>query len=258
MKDLELEYCGATGFRSLLKAIACIQDQPTLVFDEGGLRVLAMDPSHVTMVDFRLPAEAFDRYECVEPVRVGVALDELIGLMKRVKKNEEVRLSYSDGDKAIVLSLRDEITRVKKVPALEPLDDEVPEPKILYYAYARVLSGAIQRLVLPDAKDVSVHLCVEIGPDDEGVETLRFSATGDKGSVSVSYPRDHDQVLELRRQREAEKTTYTLRYLIEIFKGFKDLSEVVGFHLTTDMPLKIEAEIPQGQLVYYLAPCIGV
>ena len=28
--------------------------------------------------------------------------------------------------------------------------------------------------------------------------------------------------------------------------------------LSTDMPPKMEFEIPQGRLVYYLAPCIGV
>ena len=35
-------------------------------------------------------------------------------------------------------------------------------------------------------------------------------------------------------------------------------SEVAVLELSTDMPVKMEFEIPQGRLVYYLAPCIGV
>ena len=36
------------------------------------------------------------------------------------------------------------------------------------------------------------------------------------------------------------------------------VSEVASLELSTDMPVKMEFEIAQGRLVYYLAPCIGV
>ena len=33
--------------------------------------------------------------------------------------------------------------------------------------------------------------------------------------------------------------------------------EVVTLELNTDMPIRLNFELPQGRLVYYLAPCIG-
>jgi len=35
-------------------------------------------------------------------------------------------------------------------------------------------------------------------------------------------------------------------------------SEVATLELSTDMPIKMDFELPQGRLIYYLAPCIGV
>jgi len=34
-------------------------------------------------------------------------------------------------------------------------------------------------------------------------------------------------------------------------------SESATLELATDMPIRMDFELPQGKLVYYLAPCIG-
>jgi len=34
-------------------------------------------------------------------------------------------------------------------------------------------------------------------------------------------------------------------------------SDVATLELITEMPIKMNFELPQGKLVYYIAPCIG-
>ncbi len=251
-----------------MKAVASLLEEPTLRFSDVGLRVLGMDPSHVAMVDLRLPAEYFDRYVCDEgessPLRMTVNVSELVrmlGANPRLGRDEGLTVSYDAGGESVGLTLRDKITRGKRVPALDPVDQEVPDASVPYTSYARVMSEMIRKLVLPDMGDVSEHVCIQIG--DVGVghsgtgPEIVFSATGDMGSCRVAYEKHGDQVLELRFE-ESSKATFTGHYLVEIFKGVKGLSEVVGIHLASDMPVKIDVEIPQGQLIYYLAPCIGV
>ncbi len=251
-----------------MKAVGCLLEEPTLRFSDVGLRVLGMDPSHVAMVDFRLPAEYFDRYVCDEgessPLRMTVNISELVRMLggnTRLSRDEGLTVSYDAGGESVELTLRDKITRGKRVPALDPVDQEVPDTSVPYTSYARVLSETIRKFVLPDMGDVSEHICIQIG--DAGVghsgtgPEIVFSASGDRGSYRVAYVKHGDQVLELRFE-EPTKATFTLHYLVEIFKGVKDVSEVVGIHLASDMPVKLDMEIPQGQLIYYLAPCVGM
>lgn len=265
---MRFEVSDARGFRDLLKVVNTVIDEPTFKFSDEGLQVLGMDPSHVAMLDLRLPPEYFDRFDCGavsgDPVRMTVNSSEwvrMIGSNTRLSKDTYLDLSYEDGDKSVEFRLRDTLgtTRVKRIPALEPIDDEVPEPKIFFKSYARVLLKDISKLVLPDMQDVSEHICIQIRDTDDPDEQpdLMFSATGDMGSCSVNYSRDHAYMLELRLE-ESAKATYTLSYLIDFFKVIKGVSEVIGIHMRTDMPVKLDVEIPQGQLIYYLAPCIGV
>lgn len=51
--------------------------------------------------------------------------------------------------------------------------------------------------------------------------------------------------------------TFTLSYLKDMVDAAVVSSEVAALELSTDMPMKMDFELPQGKLVYYLAPCIG-
>jgi len=57
---------------------------------------------------------------------------------------------------------------------------------------------------------------------------------------------------------EVSGAMFMLSYLDDIACAAGSVSEVVVLGLSTDMPVKMEFEIAQGRLVYYLAPCIGV
>jgi DNA polymerase III sliding clamp (beta) subunit (PCNA family) len=77
------------------------------------------------------------------------------------------------------------------------------------------------------------------------------------GSSFSEWTRDSDDLLELKTDEDSS-ATFTLSYLSDIANAAGANSEVATLELSTDMPVKMEFEIPQGRLVYYLAPCIGV
>lgn len=255
---MRAEFCKAKRFRELMSAAGVIAEEATLKFSDVGFSLLEMDPSHVAMVGLTVPSEEFDVYDCGagagDPLRVSVNTAELVRLLKRVK-DESLVLEYEAGDKYLGLTLRrggiSGVTRVKRLPVLEPFEAEVPEPKIVFKASARVLSEPIRRLVLPDLADVSEHCQVAMRWVSSG-DDLVFSASGDMGSCRVVYERAHDHMLELKVE-ESVKATFALSYLGDIFKGFKDLAEVVNLSLGENMPIRIEPELPQGSLVYHLA-----
>jgi len=63
--------------------------------------------------------------------------------------------------------------------------------------------------------------------------------------------------LELKSEEETS-AAFSLSYLRDTINAAADSSEVATLELSKDMPLKMNFELPQGRLVYYLAPLIGV
>jgi len=137
------------------------------------------------------------------------------------------------------------------MPILEPIDEEVPQPKIFFKAKARIITDSLRNSIR-DANLVSEHVKVAV----EG-EILKISATGDMGSAHSEWEKGSDDLIELKSEEDSS-ATFTLSYLNEITNAAGSSSEVATIELSTDMPIKMDFELPKGKLVYYLAPCIGV
>ena len=77
-----------------------------------------------------------------------------------------------------------------------------------------------------------------------------------RDSATIELDKGSEALLELQ-VKEPSKATYNLNYLAELVKAGAATSEVVTAEFSTNMPIKVEFEIPQqGRLLYYLAPRI--
>jgi DNA polymerase III sliding clamp (beta) subunit (PCNA family) len=103
-----------------------------------------------------------------------------------------------------------------------------------------------------DASLVSEHVKLEISGD-----VFKISATGDMGSALSEWEKASDELLELKAEEDSN-ANFTLSYLNDIVNAVQASSEVATLELSTDMPIKMDFELPQGRLIYYLAPMIGV
>ncbi|GAG51245.1 unnamed protein product, partial [marine sediment metagenome] len=128
--------------------------------------------------------------------------------------------------------------------------EEVPQPKILFKSSARILTQSLRRTIR-DAGLVSEHVKIEATGD-----MLKINAVGDMGSIFSEWERGADELLELKVEEDSD-ATFTLSYLRDIVNTAGVSSEVATLELSKDMPIRMDFELPQGKLVYYLAPCIG-
>lgn len=248
----EIEVSRIDPFRSLVKALSVIVEEGTFTMNEAQLKLLAMDPSHVAMVDFELPGEFFDSYKCEGEPKLSINIKEFLRFLDRVDKDEQVRIVLNqDKARLIIHCKRGGHSRRFEMPILEPLDEEVPQPKIFFKAKARITTDAL-RMAFRDANLVSEHVKVEVEDD-----VFKINAVGDMGSAFSEWEKDSDDLLDLKID-ENSSATFTLSYLQDISNAAGANSEVVTLELSTDMPIKMDFEILQGHLVYYLAPCIGV
>ena len=247
----EVEVAGIEPFRSLVKAIAAVVEEGCFNVDEARIWLLAMDPSRIAMVYFELPRGFFDGYRCEGEQRISIMVGEFLKFLDRVDRDERVEMRLEE-EKArlVVRCTRPGHTRRFEMVILEPLDEGFPQPKILFRSSARILTRSL-REAIRDADLVSENVKLEVTR-----EALKMSAVGDMGSAFSEWQRGADELLELKAEEDGG-ATFTLSYLKDIFATAGMSSEVATLELTTDMPLRMGFELPQGRLVYYLAPCIG-
>ena len=125
-----------------------------------------------------------------------------------------------------------------------------PERRKKFKSSARILTQSL-RQAIRDADLVSEHVKIEVVGD-----VLKMSAVGDIGSAFSDWERGADELLELKSEEDSG-AMFTLSYLKDIVGTAGLSSEVATLELTMDMPIRMDFELPQGKLVYYLAPCIG-
>ena len=94
----EVELSRIEPFRNLIKALSVIVDEGTFNMNEAQIKLLAMDPSHVAMVDFELPKDFFNGYKCEGEPKLTVNISEFLKFLDRVDKDENVTIKL-DQDK---------------------------------------------------------------------------------------------------------------------------------------------------------------
>ncbi len=249
---LELSDANFPTFKNAISLMKTVNEELTLNFDDEGIRVRGMDPSHVAMIDIRLKPGLFDRFDKTEDM-ITVNLAELYRFLDRVEKGEQVKIIYDKKEaKLAILTEKGGTKRRFALPTLEPLDDVVPEPKIFWKSEGRILTQSIDRAI-KDSELVAEHVKISFTND-----ALVFNAVGDVGSARNEWEKDSDELLQLKSEEDSA-ATFTLNYLKDMFGQLKNLTEVVTLHLANDMPLRVESDANENiEIDLYLAPCIGV
>jgi proliferating cell nuclear antigen len=239
-------------FKDLLEALNALSEEIEFTVNPEGLTAMQMDPSHCAMFVLKMPSTAFERWDVVEEQKFSVNVSDLVKkILKNVYKDESVELSYDPERARLDVILRSDIVRRKDLPVLEPIDEEVPIPKIFFKAHARVVMKGLVK-ALKDFNALSEHTTIVFEND-----SLTLRQSGDSGSQSTPFEKYGDNLLDIKYEEDT-KSTFTESYLEKIVRAIQPLSEVVNIDLSTDMPVKISPELEVGTLEFYVAPCIGV
>jgi proliferating cell nuclear antigen len=235
-------------WKNLIGAISPLIDEGTFDIDKNGIKLRAMDPSHVAMVDFEWPKTVFDDYSCDTPTKLCINISEMLKFLKRIGSDESLELSV-DSQARLNMILQGKYTRTFNMATLEPITEEIPAPKISFNAIAKISTSCLKN-AMDDIATVSDHIQFEMTS-----KTLNMSATGYLGSASVEVGTDSEELLSLS-VKEKSTATFSLNYLSETIKAASTISDVVTIEFSKDMPLRLNFEMTEGKLQYYLAPRI--
>jgi len=245
-----LKVSDAKLFRDMATAISILVDEATFQITPEALKLRAMDPSRVAMVDFEWPKAVFEEYVCTEPTKMCINIGELLKLLKRAGKGEVIELALDEKTGRLQLRITGKYTRNFTMPILEASEEEVPTPKITFNVRAKATTDGLRQAV-EDAELVSDHVRIEADN-----EKLVFQATGDLMGATIELKKGSDALLDLEA-KEPSKATFSLSYLSEIIKAASATSDIATLEFSTDMPIKIDfQQAKEGKLTFYLAPRI--
>lgn len=244
---MKLLFSDARVWRYVVSAIGKIIEEGVFVVNEEGFRLRAMDPSHVVLIDFHVPNTAFDVFEVEKEEHIGVNFEDVARIMRRATKEDQLELS-TEGSKFSISFIGKSIRKFV-LPQLTLGVEEIPdiEAKLEFKAHVRMMSDVFNDLVKdlePVGKDLILHV-------QEDKFVARTSSDIAEAEIEMSV--ESGSLLELNVEEES-KAGYSLDYFSDI-AGASKAADTVSLYFSTDMPCKLEFELPQGaRLRFYVAP----
>ncbi|NIU39774.1 proliferating cell nuclear antigen (pcna) [Candidatus Bathyarchaeota archaeon] len=248
----KMRMANAKLLRDMVTVISTLVDEATFNINSEGIKLRAMDPSRVAMIDFEWPKTIFDEYRCDAPSKMCINVSEMLKLLRRAAKEESVELALDEKTGRLKIAIKGTYDRNFNMPTLEAAEEEVPTPKITFNVRAKTTTHGLHQAI-EDVQLVSDHVRIEI--DNEKM-TLR--ATGDLMGAVVELKKGSETLLDLET-KESSKATFSLSYLSDIIKNASATSDIATLEFSSDMPVKIDFQQPkEGKLTFYLAPRIEV
>ncbi|MCX8184827.1 MAG: hypothetical protein RMI56_00580 [Sulfolobales archaeon] len=234
------EFPSAKVFISLLEAVGEVADEVLLKLDPNSLRIKALDPARLSLIELEIPSSAFTMYNVETEFSVGVNLNALLKVIPKPKKADVAKFSASESFYKI--NIEGTTSKSFKFRSIEVPAEEIPELKLEFKVRALILSNAFKQAM----SSVGGTGVVEIEVPSADYMILR-------GGSTVKLSRIAGSVIDIEF-KESVKSSYEEAYLYKI-APLLGLTDNLELSLSTSSPLSMLFRVPGDVLVrYILAP----
>ncbi len=237
----------AKDWKVAIDAIVNLIDEGQFEITPEGIYLRAMDPSQIAMVSFTMPKAAFVQFDAKASSKVGLNFTNLSKILARTRDGEQLGITAEDNKVALKFSSNGK-KRTFKVPMIDLAGGASREPNIAHDAIVKIVAGDLKDL-LKDAALVSSHVTLEANQGGFFVDVK-----GDSSELKAESEKTPESTIQIE-VKAPSRATFPLKYLEDITKACPDAA-VLTINLKSNAPVKIEYEVAQAKVVYYLAPRI--
>ncbi|MDI6826162.1 MAG: proliferating cell nuclear antigen (pcna) [Candidatus Aenigmarchaeota archaeon] len=235
--------------RDSLSTIRELIDEGIFKVDKNGLSLIAADRAMVAVVDFKLPATIFDKFEVDKEQSIAVNMTNLVSVLKRVAPNEKLEIELKDNKLEIVV--KNSSTRKFTVPLLDITQEEIPPINQLEFSARAKIKADVLKNGIEDADIVSDSVVFDASKD-----RFNMSASGDISSVELTLEKGNDALLDLNVTGTV-RARYPLDYLKKMIKASK-LANEISLRWSKDYPMRMDfTSVDKVSLGFVLAPRIA-
>ncbi len=227
-------------FSEIIGIISELVLEVRLKVNKEGMGIIAIDPANVAMVVFKLPSNAFSEFEIENEEVLGVSLENLKAVLRRIKPGSVLIITKEEN--GLKLEIRDKITREFSLALIEIEGEEKKMPNLEFISKIE-MSGSDFAEVIEDCSVVA-DSCSFISEADKFI----IKAKGSLNSFKSEFSSDQ---LNITAQNAHSK--YSLEYLQKMIKATKITDKVI-INFSNDYPLKLDFLTPFIELSFILAP----
>ncbi|HID08772.1 TPA: hypothetical protein EYP13_00930 [Candidatus Micrarchaeota archaeon] len=235
-------------WKQAVDAISSFLPEGVFHFTEEGVRLNAIDPSQVVLVDFFAPRSAFTEYELTDSsIRVPLDLNEYTKIISRVSSDDRILMVLEDVNLSVVLERSDgTLRREFYLPLMDVPDREAEITPVEGAVTVRVLA----RVVKDALKDAGLFSSSAVLVAREDI--FMVEAKGQAGVTRTVARRG--PAVSIEGGPEAV-SRYSLPFLHNIVRP-ADPDSFVELSFGNDTPLRISYRIGDVRLTFFLAHMI--
>jgi proliferating cell nuclear antigen len=271
-------------FQSLLELISSVVTEAPFRVTNEGLRIRAMEPSHVAMIDFELPRCYFEEYFLLEEAEFLVNVNDLLNIVKRSRGECDVTVYWAAYIEYKEVKKEEEAEKVETkeetVEEAEKVEKKIYNPEIITVLFEGKQTRKFTQPIMTEAVEwhpipvlnqehwatftVTSKSFKEALADFTSMRTfdhivfyatpVSFTMEAQEGDRRVEERWGEDSPDLLLPPQNFARGVYSVSYLKDIAKA-SNLSGALRISFGSDLPVEITIEPKQGgRLTYWLAP----
>jgi len=250
----------ASIIKQVIDALKDILMDVNLEIDETGLKIMAMDNTHVVLIHLKLEADKFEEYFCEKKMYIGVNMLKLHMLIKTIGTNDLLTLYIEKDDpNKLGIKISNNEKNVETNYKLSTIDIDVLSvtiPPVNFHTTITMPSSYLQKIIR-DMHNISEY--IEIRNIEK---SLILKCKGDFCSQETILGSEKAQNITISKQSEDTDTdtdqeiiqgVFSLKYLL-IFTKCTNLCPTVEIYLKNSYPIILRYSIASlGEIKLCLA-----
>lgn len=228
---MNIELCNPGIFKDAFDSISHIADEVEINFSlEDGMRLTALDKSHITFVELEFKPTLFDEFDCETPEKIIIDTTKFMSILKRMKKDDILKLSIDEGDLAI--TFEGEATRHYNLRLIDSEYESPQPPSIEFSATVKVPTSIVKDSI----SDMSLFSenCTFRAEENY----FNVYSCGEFGDCDSYYLHGEDI-------NGMYESSLSLDKLTDIFRASR-ISEECIIHLGDNIPIGVDFELVTG------------
>ncbi len=233
-------------FKDSINLIGELVNEGVFTISKEGLKLIAMDPANVAMIIFQMLPSAFSQFNLQRETKVGLSIDKLKGVLRRVTGSEKLILSVEESQ--FNLEIIGNYKRRFTLPLLDIEQGDIRIPNLEFTSKVELKSDALKDGV----EDVSI-ISDSITLIAMQKSFIMKSAAESSEVVIELTPSNSEALVNLEVSQES-KSKYSTEYLAKMIKASK-IAETLTLNFKKDYPLKLDyVVLDKLKISFILAP----
>jgi len=240
---LNIKTVQASTIKLVIDAMKEILMDVNLEFDDTGMKIIALDNTHIVLIHLKLEAEKFEKYHCEKKLYVGINMLKLHMLIKTITNNDNISFFILKNDPNILgITIENGERNVKTTYKLSMLDIDVVNVDIPPQDFNTIITmpSAYLQKIIRDMHNLAEYIEIKNINDK-----LILSCQGEFCCQETILGTEKSQNINMKNNdndKEIIQGVFSLKYL-SIFTKCTNLCTTVEIYLKNSYPIILQYSI---------------